>query len=137
VKYGAITSSPSHFSHPPLTQVSASAGNECGNKIKAIQAAFARTIAASKSGLSTSLAKLSCDKDMARNDFYYMIADAWSMGIQYGGKTHMCEAFSTITDKSTDDEIENVFAAWSNDYWGTDFCAGGFCKCFFFFICVP
>lgn len=65
-------------------QVSAAAGNDCGNKIKQVQAAFERTIAASEGGLQHSLDKFYCDKDMAVTDFYYMIADSWSMGIQYG-----------------------------------------------------
>ena len=57
-----------------------------------------------------------------------MIADSWSMGIQYGAKTKMCGSFGAITEQSTDEEIMNVFAEWSNAYWGKDFCAGGFCK---------
>lgn len=40
----------------------------------------------------------------------------------------MCAALSAITAQSTDEEIMDTFAAFSNDYWGKDFCAGGFCK---------
>ena len=111
-------------------QVSAAAGNECGNNIKAVQAAFQRTIGspATEAGLQTALSKFYCDKDMAATDFYYMIADSWSMGIQYGGKTAQCSALSAINADSTDEEIMDIFAAFSNDYWGKDFCAGGFCK---------
>lgn len=111
--------------------MSASAGNECGNKIKAVQAAFKRTIGspATEQGLQTALSKFYCDKDMAETDFYYMIADSWSMAIQYGGKTAQCAALSAITADSSDEEIMNTFAEFSNDYWGKDFCAGGFCKC--------
>lgn len=111
-------------------QISASAGNECGNKIKSIQAAFERTIVTGPKGLQTALSKMSCEKDMSSTDFYFMIADSWSMGIQYGAKTKMCSAFSAINDQSTDEQIMDIFAAWSDSYWGKDFCAGGFCKCF-------
>ena len=65
---------------------------------------------------------------MAQTDFYYMIADSWSMSIQYGGKTEMCSALSAITDTSSDEEIMDTFAAFSNAYWGTDFCSMGFCE---------
>ena len=65
---------------------------------------------------------------MSSTDFYFMIADSWSMGIQYGAKTKMCGSFGAITEQSSDEEIMNVFAEWSNAYWGKDFCAGGFCK---------
>jgi pimeloyl-ACP methyl ester carboxylesterase len=111
-------------------QVSASAGNECGNKIKAVQAAFKRAIHGSERGLQGALAKFYCEKDMAETDFYYMIADSWSMAIQYGGKTAQCAALGAITETSTDEQVMDTFAAFSNDYWGKDFCAGGFCKWF-------
>lgn len=75
---------------------------------------------------------------MSAADFYFAIADGWSMGIQYGAKTSMCRAFSAITESSSDEQIMNVFADWSNAYWGKDFCAGGFCKCLFLhiFLCI-
>jgi len=117
-----------------LFQISAAAGNDFGNKIKAIQAAFARTIATGPAGLQSALSKLSCDKDMSSTDFYFAIADSWSMGIQYGAKTKMCGSFAAITEQSSDQEIMNVFAEWSNAYWGKDFCAGGFCKYILFIV---
>jgi hypothetical protein len=111
-------------------QVSAASGNDCGNKIKAVQAAFKRAIGspATEAGLQRVLPKFYCEKDMAAADFYYMIADSWSMAVQYGGKTAQCAALSAITADSSDEEIMDTFAAFSNDYWGKDFCSGGFCE---------
>ena len=110
--------------------MSAASGNECGNKIKAVQAAFKRTIGSPvrESGLQSVLSKFYCEKDMSASDFYYMIADSWSMAVQYGGKTAQCAALGAITADSSDEQVMDTFAAFSNDYWGKDFCAGGFCE---------
>jgi hypothetical protein len=54
-----------------------------------------------------------------------MIADAWSMMIQYSAKTAMCDAINLSSDAS-DDEIMENFASYSNEVWGRQFCASGF-----------
>lgn len=54
-----------------------------------------------------------------------MIADSWSMVIQYSNKSSLCNAIS-LPASATDDEIMKNFATFSNEYWGEDFCNGGF-----------
>ncbi len=107
--------------------VRAAAGNECGNNIKRIQNAFQRTIEGSAKGFQYALSLFNCEKDMSHNDFYYMIADSWSMMIQYSAKTSSCAVINLPVD-ATDDEIMKNFASYSNKFWGSDFCSGGFCK---------
>lgn len=107
--------------------VRAAAGNECGNNIKRIQNAFQRTIEGSAKGFQYALSLFNCEKDMSHNDFYYMIADSWSMMIQYSAKTSSCAVINLPADV-TDDEIMKNFASYSNKFWGSDFCSGGFCK---------
>jgi len=63
---------------------------------------------------------------MSATDFFYMIADSWSMVIQYSAKTSLCTALDKVNAASTDDEVMRNFAAYSNQYWGNSFCAGGF-----------
>lgn len=117
-------------------QVSAATSNECTNKIKLVQSAFEETIKRDSDGLQKSLALFNCEKDMSENDFYYMIADSWSMAVQYSSKTSLCSALSTLTIESSEDEIMTTFAEFSKQYWGNDFCSGGFCKfcCFDWFL---
>lgn len=114
--------------------VSAAAGNECADQIKHIQSAFQRTIEGSTGGLEYALSLFNCEKDMSATDFYYMIADSWSMTIQYSSKTAFCTALDKVNADSTDEEVMKNFADYSNTYWGESFCAGGFCK-FYFLYC--
>lgn len=106
--------------------VSAAAGNECADQIKHIQSAFQRTIEGSTGGLEYALSLFNCEKDMSATDFYYMIADSWSMTIQYSSKTAFCTALDKVNADSTDEEVMKNFADYSNTYWGESFCAGGF-----------
>lgn len=131
--------------------VSAAAGNECGNQVKLVQSAFQRTIESSPvDGFQYALSLFNCESDMSVNDFYYMIADSWSMAIQYrlyylslstnlyifydvlllifSAKSSLCSALSAVNASSTDDKIMRNFAAFSNQFWGDSFCSMGFCK---------
>eukprot|EP00600_Ochromonadales_sp_CCMP1393_P016556 CAMPEP_0175023094 /NCGR_PEP_ID=MMETSP0005-20121125/15671_1 /TAXON_ID=420556 /ORGANISM="Ochromonas sp., Strain CCMP1393" /LENGTH=477 /DNA_ID=CAMNT_0016281399 /DNA_START=39 /DNA_END=1472 /DNA_ORIENTATION=+ len=108
-------------------QVSAAAGNKCGDKIKRVQEAFRNTISdGGEEGLQKALSKFHCEKDMSVRDFYFMIADSWSMTIQYSAKSQICAALDGISSSSTDEEVMDTFAAFSNDFWGDDFCSMGF-----------
>lgn len=108
-------------------QVSAAAGNECADSIKRIQKSFQTKIESSPSGFDYALNLFFCEKDMSHNDFYYMIADSWSMMIQYSAKTQLCNTIN-LPPTASDEELMENFATLSNKYWGTDFCSGGFCK---------
>lgn len=108
-------------------QVSSSAGNKCSNGIKRVQSAFRNTIEGSPAGLSHALGLFYCETDMSETDFYYMIADSWSMMIQYSSKLALCSLLeSSITANSSDDEIMIIFSEYSNKFWGKSFCSMGF-----------
>ena len=109
--------------------VSAAAGNVCADNIRRIQSAFQRKVESSEEGFNYALGLFHCEKDMSHNDFYYMIADSWSMIIQYSAKSQLCDNID-LPVTATDEEIMTNFAAISNKYWGEGFCSGGFCKCF-------
>ena len=107
--------------------VSAAAGNECSDDIKRVNRAFEQTIMNDKEqGLQSALSLFHCDKDMSQNDFFYMIADSWSMAIQYSSKSKLCSTLQSVKEDASDEEIMKNFADFSNSYWGEDFCAGGF-----------
>lgn len=110
-------------------QVTAAIGNACADQIKRIQSAFERKISTPE-GWKAALDMFYCESDMWKEDFFYMIADSWSMADQYSAKSQLCGAIlnDSITDSSSDEDIMKAFADFSNSFWGKDFCAGGFCK---------
>jgi pimeloyl-ACP methyl ester carboxylesterase len=63
------------------TAVSAAIGNQCADRVRRTQTAFENEIKAN--GLSQSLDQLNCESDTSTRDFFYMIADSWSMADQY------------------------------------------------------
>jgi pimeloyl-ACP methyl ester carboxylesterase len=107
--------------------VSAAAGNTCSNNIHRISNAFQKKVESGVDGFNWSLDLFNCEHDMSHNDFYYMIADSWSMMIQYSSKTTLCDTIN-LPETASDEEVMTTFANLSNKYWGSDFCSGGFCK---------
>lgn len=105
--------------------VSAAAGNQCADNIRRIQRAFEKKIGTGPEGFSYAKSLFHCEADIAETDFYYMIADAWSMMIQYSAKTGLCSRIDLPKDASDEQVMEN-FASYTNEFWGADFCAGGF-----------
>lgn len=114
--------------------VSAAAGNECADNIRRVQGAFRRSIEESdvstgkisnEKSFQAALSLFNCEADMSLNDFYYMIADSWSMTIQYSAKSQLCSAVD-LPQNSSDDEVMRNFAKFSNSFWGDNFCSGGF-----------
>jgi hypothetical protein len=49
------------------------------------------------------------------------------MADQYGAKSSLCDAILSVGADAFDEVLMTTFADFSNDYWGTDFCACGFC----------
>ena len=94
----------------------------------------------SKGNSGWQLAKdlFACEEDISQTDFYYMIADSWSMAVQYSSKLSLCSALAVVdeNDPSPEQDLKamQTFAAFSNNYWGTDFCSQGFCKSILFLI---
>ena len=107
-------------------QVSAAIGNRCSDQIKRINAAFERTVASGEAGWVKALDMLYCEKDMWKEDFFYMIADSWSMADQYGAKTNLCSSILEVGTDASDEVLMQTFADFSISYWGQDFCTMGF-----------
>ena len=107
-------------------QISAAIGNRCSDQIKRINAAFERTIASGEAGWVKATDMLHCEKDMWKEDFFYMIADSWSMADQYGAKTSLCSTILDIGADASDEVLMQTFADFSISYWGEDFCTMGF-----------
>jgi len=107
-------------------QVAAAIGNRCADQIKRINAAFEKTVASGSEGWNYVTDLFYCEKDMWADDFFYMIADSWSMADQYGSKSLLCDAILSVGDNADDETLMTTFADFSNDYWGKNFCAGGF-----------
>lgn len=62
---------------------------------------------------------------MWRQDFFYMIADSWSMADQYSAKSSLCSALEAVDPQASDMVVAKAFADFSNSFWGDDFCAAG------------
>jgi len=106
-------------------QVSAAVGNQCADQIRKTNKAFERAIATPE-GWAKSLNQFYCESDMWKEDFLYMIADSWSMADQYSAKSQLCSAILKPGPDASDEVLTQTFADFSNQFWGKDFCAGGF-----------
>ena len=106
-------------------QVSAAVGNACSDQIRRIQGAFERMIV-SADGWTKALKMFYCESDMWKEDFFYMLADSWSMADQYSSKSALCTEILAPGPDATDEVLTQTFADFSNLYWGNTFCAGGF-----------
>jgi hypothetical protein len=49
------------------------------------------------------------------------------MADQYGAKSDLCSSILAVGEEADDATLTQTFADFSNAYWGTDFCSGGFC----------
>lgn len=78
-----------------------------------------------KEGLQKALGMFNCEDDLWIEDFFYMIADSFSMAVQYSQKSSLCDAVVTSTPVS-DDELIKKFTSFSLTFWGKDFCRSGF-----------
>lgn len=106
-------------------QVSAALGNKCADQIRRTESAFERMIS-TPSGWKSALDLFSCESDMWKEDFFYMIADSWSMADQYGSKQPLCDTMLAVGENASDEVLTKTFAEFSNSYWGSDFCSMGF-----------
>lgn len=100
--------------------VSAAVGNSCADRIRDVSKAY------EDNKLSDNLKMFNCETDMSEQDFYYMIADSWSMAVQYSSKSSLCSALLDLPNDVSNDILMNTFADFSKSYWGEDFCNGGF-----------
>lgn len=113
--------------------VTAAVGSECAAQIRKLNGAYERMIGPkdgeafrSGDGWKTATGQFHCEPDMWYEDFFYMIADSWSMADQYGAKSALCPAILAPGPDASDLELTQAFSAFSAEYWGEDFCSGGF-----------
>eukprot|EP01013_Petalomonas_cantuscygni_P007921 TRINITY_DN20629_c0_g1_i1.p1 TRINITY_DN20629_c0_g1~~TRINITY_DN20629_c0_g1_i1.p1 ORF type:complete len:492 (+),score=89.33 TRINITY_DN20629_c0_g1_i1:41-1516(+) len=80
--------------------------------------------------------------DLIDPDFFYMLADASAMGVQYSSKIKTCDAIPissagtvlnavasgswTSSAEQAVSEVTVAFARWVSDFWGADFASGCF-----------
>ena len=120
-------------------QVTAAVGNQCSDRISEIQKSFEKLILddngkdVNEEGWKIALDMFNCEYDMWKEDFYYMMADSWSMADQYAHKESLCNAILDVaTDGSTDSNrdynmvLMQTFANYTKELWGANFCTGGF-----------
>ena len=52
--------------------------------------------------------------------------------MQYSSKLSLCSALAAVDENDSSPEQDmkamQTFAAFSNNYWGKDFCSQGFCE---------
>jgi hypothetical protein len=107
-------------------QVSSASGNVCGTRLKKVNEAFEEQLR-TKDGFAYSKGQMECESDMAETDFLYMIADSYSMMVQYGGKSKLCDTILAIPESDlTTERLTTVFSELSKEYWGAEFCSQGF-----------
>lgn len=102
-------------------RVSAALGNKCADQIRRTQRAF-EYMHEQPNGLAKSLQMFNCDSKMSVTDFYFMIADSWSMADQYGSKKDLCDTMLAVGEDASPEVLTETFAAFTMDYWGDDFC---------------
>jgi pimeloyl-ACP methyl ester carboxylesterase len=105
--------------------VTAAIGNTCANQIRRTNAAYEGMLA-TPAGFQKALSLFGCESDMWTEDFYYMIADSWSMADQYGSKAALCDTMLALGEDASAEALTTTFAKFTTDYWGADFCTMGF-----------
>eukprot|EP00595_Chromulina_sp_UTEXLB2642_P003512 CAMPEP_0196765018 /NCGR_PEP_ID=MMETSP1095-20130614/7400_1 /TAXON_ID=96789 ORGANISM="Chromulina nebulosa, Strain UTEXLB2642" /NCGR_SAMPLE_ID=MMETSP1095 /ASSEMBLY_ACC=CAM_ASM_000446 /LENGTH=208 /DNA_ID=CAMNT_0042122173 /DNA_START=1226 /DNA_END=1849 /DNA_ORIENTATION=+ len=92
-------------------QVSAAIGNSCSDQIKRINKAYEEKVSTTE-GWSEVLSSFNCESDMWKEDFFYMIADSWSMADQYSQKDSLCNAIEAVGEDASDEELMTAFSNW-------------------------
>jgi pimeloyl-ACP methyl ester carboxylesterase len=106
-------------------QVAEAIGNTCSDGIKRINKAFEK-LTSSDEGFKIARDMFHCESDMWKRDFFYMIADSWSMIDQYSAKSTLCSTIADAGPDATDQQLMKTFADLTSSFWGEDFCSQGF-----------
>ncbi|KAL4155574.1 hypothetical protein PRNP1_007682 [Phytophthora ramorum] len=97
-------------------QVALAAGPSCADVLRMTTAAFEKEIA---SGNATTVKGMFGAKDLADADFFYMIADAAAMAVQYGHKDIVCVSMVGAFERN--DSLVDSFASFTIDMYGASF----------------
>jgi hypothetical protein len=102
-------------------QVALAAGPSCADVLRLTTAAFEKEIASSN---ATRVKGLFGAQTLADADFFYMIADAAAMAVQYGHKDVVCNSMVGAFER--DDSLVDAFASFTVDMYGASFGSGCF-----------
>ncbi|POM57551.1 Serine protease family S28, partial [Phytophthora palmivora] len=97
-------------------QVALAAGPSCAEVLRLTTAAFEKEIT---SGNGTTVKKLFGAQDLADADFFYMIADAAAMAVQYGHKDIVCNSMVGAFERNN--SLVDSFASFTIDMYGHSF----------------
>ncbi|OWZ08800.1 Serine protease [Phytophthora megakarya] len=97
-------------------QVALAAGPSCSEVLRLTTAAFEKELS---SGNATTVKSLFGAQDLADADFFYMIADAAAMAVQYGHKDIVCENMVGAFERNN--SLVDSFAKFTVDMYGSSF----------------
>jgi pimeloyl-ACP methyl ester carboxylesterase len=94
----------------------------CANKLKAINLAFeALNYADNHNSYLFVRRQMGAPDRLWSPDLFYMIADAWTMAVQYGEKDNLCSAMEAIPSDASHHELVTYYSDWVKGYYGEDF----------------
>jgi hypothetical protein len=102
-------------------QVAESAGPKCADALRQTTRAFEDEI---QRGNATRVKSLLGAQALADADFFYMLADAAAMAVQYGHKDVVCKAMTDAVDQKL--LLPEAFAKFTIDMYGDAFGSGCF-----------
>ncbi|DBA02672.1 TPA: hypothetical protein N0F65_010497 [Lagenidium giganteum] len=102
-------------------QVAIAAGEKCANVLRATTAKFEEEI---KGGNETAVKSLLGAENLSDADFFYMLADAAAMAVQYGHKNVLCDHMVAASEQKT--ALTEAFANFTIQMYGKDFGNGCF-----------
>ncbi|RLN92056.1 hypothetical protein BBJ28_00017064 [Nothophytophthora sp. Chile5] len=102
-------------------QVALAAGPPCAGVLRKTTAAFEQQIA---SGNGTNVKSLLGAQGLADADFFYMVADAAAMAVQYGHKDVVCDHMVGAFERN--ESLIEAFANFTIEMYGSSFGSGCF-----------
>ncbi|EEY54987.1 serine protease family S28, putative [Phytophthora infestans T30-4] len=97
-------------------QVALAAGPSCADVLRLTTEVFEKEVASAN---ATAVKKLFGAQDLADADFFYMIADAAAMAVQYGHKDIVCNSMVGAFERNN--SLVDSFASFTIDMYGSSF----------------
>mmetsp|Transcript_35396 Transcript_35396/g.100220 ORF Transcript_35396/g.100220 Transcript_35396/m.100220 type:complete len:536 (-) Transcript_35396:160-1767(-) len=100
-------------------------GGRCGSTLRRLVAYADDLLAGSPAEARLARTAMMAPEGLADNDYRYMMADSFSMAVQYGHKTQLCTSMQEYEERSDHDLLVGFsnFTAW---LWGENYAAGCF-----------
>jgi len=105
--------------------VSAAVGARCGSVLRRLVAFADELLLGSAEAAAFARDAMNAPRGLSDDDYRYMMADSFSMAVQYGHKTAMCDRMMVLEDSTGEDLLRGFsnFTAW---LWGEGYAAGCF-----------